>query len=177
MDRERDCPHDLGRRGTGRDGRGRGLADGSDRGRDHDGGGKWQRQSTDGSRDHDRDHDRDRNHQGWRGSFRSPQGPPTSDSARVDSADRAVNVALRDAVQRAKRDQIQMAGAVRSAEELMASKLLGNVCDQCLQDERELGRLSACAVVFRSSRNHGDSISLQPSDCCHGKVQGLAKGD
>ena len=86
--------------------------------------GRWQRQSTVGSRDHDRDRDRNRDHQGWRGSFRSPQGPPTSGSARVDSADRAVNVELRDAVQRAKRDAGQLPGAVRSAEELMASKRL-----------------------------------------------------
>ena len=49
---------------------------------------------------------------------------PTSGSTRVDSADRAVNAALRDAVQRAKRDAGQLPGAVRSAEELMASKEL-----------------------------------------------------
>ena len=35
-----------------------------------------------------------------------------------------MNVALRDAVQRAKRDAGQLPGAVRSAEELMASKRL-----------------------------------------------------
>ena len=131
MDQERDGPRDLGRWGAGRDGRGRvpdcgGLADGSDRGRDHGGGGRWQRQSTDGSREQHRDRGQNRDHRGWRGSFRSPQGPPASGSARVDSADhKAVNEALRDAVQRAKRNPgQQLPVAVRSAEELMASKRL-----------------------------------------------------
>ena len=54
-------------------------------------------------------------------SSRSPQVPG---SARVDSADCALNRALRDAVQRAKRDQTQLPGAVRSADELMASMRL-----------------------------------------------------
>ena len=95
VDRERDGPRDLGRCGAGRDGYWRvkdcgGFADGSNRGHDLDGSGRWQRQTTDGSGDHDRDRGRD--HRGWGSSFRGPQGPPTSGSARVDSVDRAVMV-------------------------------------------------------------------------------------
>ena len=90
-------------------------------------------------------------------------------SARVDSADRAVNVELKDAVQRAKRDAGQQSGAVRSADELMASKrvngfgavhainafkMRGNL-DGCL---RVLSYLDRARIMTMAWRREGPSL-------------------
>ena len=60
-----------------------------------------------------------------------------------------MNGALRDAVQRAKRDQTQLPGAVRSAEELMASKRLNSFgATHAINAFKMRGDLDGCLRVL-----------------------------
>ena len=71
-----------------------------------------------------------------------------SGSARVDNADRAANGALRDAVQRAKRDQTQLPGAVCSAELIASKRLSGFRATFAINAFKMRGDLDGCLRVL-----------------------------